>query len=115
MNIDNFVGFGTKSVGTPASSIPDIITVPQKIHLRIQQRNGRKSWTFIEGLDSFNTNNNADFMKRICVKFRSVFSCSVTLQEGNILQLQGDKRNDIYEYLLENKLAKKDDIVKHGF
>jgi translation initiation factor 1 len=115
MNIDNFSGFDNKSAGISTQSVPEITTVPQKIHVRIQQRTGRKSWTFIEGLDSFNTNNDADFMKRTCIKFRSVFSCSVTLKENNILQLQGDKRDDICEYLLKNKFAKKDDIVRHGF
>lgn len=60
-----------------------------KVHIRVQQRNGRKCITLIEGL--------ADDLdvKRICKAFKKNFSCNgaVTKDEemGEVIQLSGDQ------------------------
>jgi translation initiation factor 1 len=87
-----------------------------KIHIRVQQRNGRKCITTIEGLeDDLDT-------KRICKAMKSAFNCNgnVTLDEdkGDIIQLQGDQRENSREWLLHQEIIaqnEKDRIVVHGF
>jgi translation initiation factor 1 len=87
-----------------------------KIHIRVQQRNGRKCITTIEGLeDDLDT-------KRICKAMKSAFNCNgnVTLDEekGDIIQLQGDQRENSREWLLFQEIIaenEKDRIVIHGF
>ena len=60
-----------------------------KVHVRVQQRNGRKCITTIQGL--------ADDLdiKRICKAFKKNFSCNgaVTKDEemGEVIQLSGDQ------------------------
>ena len=47
------------------------------------------------------------------------FACNGTVVEhpeyGEVIQLQGDQRNHIYELLLQAGLAKKDNLKVHGF
>lgn len=120
MNIDDFddfIGSTPNQVVPLASSVitvPDLNTSKMDIHLRIQQRNGRKSWTIIENIERINKDNDADFIKKISKVFRDKFHCGVSIKENNILQLQGDHRNDIYEFLIKGKHAKKDNIKIHG-
>ncbi|KAI7907996.1 translation initiation factor SUI1 [Cokeromyces recurvatus] len=83
------------------------------IHLRIQQRNGRKTLTTLQGLP---TQYDA---KKILKTFKKLFACNGTIVEdeehGDILQLTGDQRLKIAEFLVEEKIAKKTDIKIHGF
>ncbi len=91
--------------------------IKSKIHVRIQQRNGKKSITTIEGLDD-----DLD-LKRICKAMRKCFNCNgnvtQTKDEDNyIIQLQGDQRENIKDWLLEQEIVSKSDIsrlVIHGF
>lgn len=90
----------------------DSSTLHQKIHLRIQQRNGKKCITTISGLP-------ADLdQKRVCKHMRKTFCCNGSLDEdeehGKIIQLQGDQRTNVKEWLLFNEIAKADGIVIHG-
>tara|TARA_B100000073_G_C23611639_1_gene524766 strand:- start:346 stop:702 length:357 start_codon:yes stop_codon:yes gene_type:complete len=96
----------------------DIIV--QKVHLHIQQRNGRKSWTHIKGLD---LGDEILEYKKMLKKMRGVFACGGNVEEdldddkeivGFIITLQGDKRNDVCDWLVKNKLAQKDNIIIHG-
>jgi translation initiation factor 1 len=73
-----------------------------KINIRIQQRNGKKSITTIQGLD-------ADLdEKRICRAMRKEFNCNGNIEEdkdyGTIIQLQGDHTDYMHEYLLNNDI-----------
>ena len=87
-----------------------------KIHIRVQQRNGRKSITTIQGLD-------ADLdLKRICKAMKRVFNCNGSIEEdkemGEIIQLQGDQRDNARSWLLDNEIVAKTDaelVVVHGF
>jgi translation initiation factor 1 len=92
------------------------IKVATKINLRIQQRNGKKSITTIQGLDE-----DLD-QKRICKAMRKQFSCNGNIQEteeyGTVIQLQGDQRELVKEWLVTQEILTKEEaderIVIHG-
>ena len=83
------------------------------VHIRIQQRNGRKSLTTVAGLaDDLD-------LKRILKAFKTTFSCNGTVIEdeehGDILQLQGDQRKNVAAFLVDNEICLKNEIRIHGF
>lgn len=87
-----------------------------KIHIRVQQRNGRKCITSISGLDE-----DLD-QKRICKAMRKVFNCNGNVIEdeehGEVIQLQGDQRENVRQFLMEQEVVvanEKDRLVVHGF
>jgi translation initiation factor 1 len=88
----------------------------KKIHLRTQQRNGKKCITTVQGLD-----NDLD-IKRIAKAMRKQFNCNGTIEEheqyGEIIQLQGDQRDNVIQWLIEQEILTKqeaeDRIVRHG-
>jgi len=87
-----------------------------KIHIRVQQRNGRKCITTIAGLeDDLDT-------KRICKAMKAAFNCNGNVveskEDGDVIQLQGDQRDNSREWLLSMEIIgkeEKDRIVVHGF
>ncbi|KAG0294726.1 Eukaryotic translation initiation factor eIF-1 [Linnemannia gamsii] len=83
------------------------------IHIRIQQRNGRKTLTTIQGLP-------ATFdQKRMLKIFKKDFACNGTLVEdpdlGSVIQLQGDQRIKVSTLLVEEGGVDKKMIKLHGF
>ncbi|XP_062865292.1 eukaryotic translation initiation factor 1 isoform X1 [Trichomycterus rosablanca] len=69
------------------------------IHIRIQQRNGRKTLTTVQGIAD-------DYDKKKLVKaFKKKFACNGTVVEhpeyGEVIQLQGDQRKNICQFLTE--------------
>ncbi|KAG0311593.1 Eukaryotic translation initiation factor eIF-1, partial [Linnemannia gamsii] len=83
------------------------------IHIRIQQRNGRKTLTTIQGLP-------ATFdQKRMLKIFKKDFACNGTLVEdpelGSVIQLQGDQRTKVLNLLVEEGGIDKKMIKLHGF
>lgn len=83
------------------------------IHIRIQQRNGRKTLTTVQGIAD-------DYDKKKLVKaFKKKFACNGTVIEhpeyGEVIQLQGDQRKNICQFLVEIGLAKDDQLKVHGF
>ncbi|XP_019947854.1 eukaryotic translation initiation factor 1 [Paralichthys olivaceus] len=83
------------------------------IHIRIQQRNGRKTLTTVQGISP-------RYDKKKLVKaFKKKFACNGTVIEhpeyGEVIQLQGDQRKDICLFLTEVNLAKDDQLKVHGF
>jgi translation initiation factor 1 len=91
--------------------------VKNKYHIRVQQRNGRKCITTLDGLEQ-----DLD-LKRICKAMREAFSCNgnIKMKEGDeegVIQLQGDQRENIKQWLLDMEIILKnevDRIVVHGF
>lgn len=87
--------------------------VEDDVHIWIRQRSGRKYITEVEGLAS-DLN-----LKKIMKCWRKEFHCSVAKtvnKKGNkILRLQGDKRDLILNFLLEEKIIDKEKIKMHGF
>lgn len=83
-----------------------------KVHIRIQQRNGMKSITTIQGLLDVNFK---DELKKMKKKFCCNGKISDDEEYGTVIQLQGDQRRDIRDYLMNKHNYKADNIVIHGF
>ncbi|KAI9316971.1 translation initiation factor SUI1 [Dichotomocladium elegans] len=83
------------------------------IHLRIQQRNGRKTITTLQGLPKQYD------AKKILKVFKKEFACNGSLEEheefGQVIQLTGDQRQKIAEFLVKEEIAKKSEVKVHGF
>ena len=83
------------------------------VHVRIQQRNGRKTLTTIQGLK-------ADH-EAIVKVFRKKFACNGAVipdpEHGKVLQLQGDQRKKVCAWLSDPKigLVRADQLKVHGF
>lgn len=82
------------------------------VHIRVQQRNGRKCITTVQGLDE------ALDMKKIIKAIKKAHCCNGTVvtddEMGQVLQFQGDQRDAVVAFLVENELADKAKIKKHG-
>merc|ERR1712032_788830 len=84
------------------------------IHVRVQQRNGRKSLTTVQGIDQ-----NFDY-KKVLKEFKKKFCCNGTVVEdadlGKVIQLQGDQRKNVQSFLVSESIVKNRDLIKiHGF
>lgn len=94
------------------NSIPEIdqtiSTQKQKIHIRIKQRNGKKSITTIEGLGDLN-------LQLIIQEMKNKFGCNGTLQSEKNIMLFGDQRNQAKKYLIDNSIVDASNIVIHGY
>ncbi|KAF1828841.1 protein translation factor SUI1 [Decorospora gaudefroyi] len=86
------------------------------IHIRIQQRNGRKTLTTVQGLPKkFD-------QKKILKVIKKKFACNGTVvadsEMGEVIQLQGDQRKDVQDFLTDKKegLGLDGKTIKvHGF
>jgi len=82
------------------------------IHIRIQQRNGKKTLTTLQGLGKEYD------LKKVLKAFKKEFACNGTLVDdeelGQVIQLQGDQRQKIQSFLTEEGVAKAT-IKVHGF
>lgn len=83
------------------------------VHIRIQQRNGRKTLTTVQGLATEYD------LKKIVRAAKKEFACNGTVIEhpeyGEVLQLQGDQRTNICALLTKYGLVKADQLKVHGF
>ncbi|KAI0805092.1 translation initiation factor SUI1 [Xylaria sp. FL0933] len=86
------------------------------IHIRIQQRNGRKTLTTVQGLPKKFDN------KKILKVIKKKFACNGTIvndsEMGEVIQLQGDQRNDVQQFLVDKEEGLELDpktIKVHGF
>ncbi|PQE06161.1 Eukaryotic translation initiation factor eIF-1 protein [Rutstroemia sp. NJR-2017a WRK4] len=76
------------------------------IHIRIQQRNGRKTLTTVQGLPKkFDR-------KKILKVIKKKFACNGTIvvdqDMGEVIQLQGDQRKDVQEFLTSKEYLELD-------
>ncbi|KAL5730742.1 hypothetical protein ACHQM5_003534 [Ranunculus cassubicifolius] len=83
------------------------------VHIRIQQRNGRKTLTTVQGLKKELS------YERILKDLKKEFCCNGTVVEdktlGKVIQLQGDQRTNCSNFLVKAGILKKDNIKIHGF
>lgn len=98
------------------NSFSNTILNKPKLHVRIQKRNGKKCITTVEGFEE-----DLD-VKRICKAMRKQFNCNGNVilgdDDGDVMQLQGDQRQNVKDWLLDNQVFQKnevDRIVMHGF
>jgi translation initiation factor 1 len=84
-----------------------------KVHVRVQQRNGRKCITTVAGLAT-----DLD-TKRILKAFKKNFQCNGALVKdkeiGDVIQLSGDQRTLIKEFLVDQEICHAEEVVLHGF
>lgn len=82
------------------------------VHIRIQQRNGKKCLTLISGiapdLDQLKI---LKYLKKMHSTNGNIISDP---KYGDIIQLQGDQRKNVYDSLIEWKIAEKQNIMVHG-
>ncbi|KAK3027935.1 hypothetical protein RJ639_039402 [Escallonia herrerae] len=83
------------------------------VHVRIQQRNGKKSLTTVQGLKK-------EFSyEKILKDLKKEFCCNGNVVQdkelGKVIQLQGDQRKKVANFLTQAGLVKKDQIKIHGF
>eukprot|EP00668_Euglena_longa_P047874 GGOE01064862.1.p2 GENE.GGOE01064862.1~~GGOE01064862.1.p2 ORF type:complete len:122 (+),score=18.34 GGOE01064862.1:32-367(+) len=83
------------------------------VHIRVQQRNGRKCITTVQGL-----NKELD-LKLILKEIKKNFCCNGSIVQdaelGTIIQLQGDQRDNISKFLISEGLCDKEKLKIHGF
>ncbi|KAK4485109.1 hypothetical protein RD792_007719 [Penstemon davidsonii] len=83
------------------------------VHIRVQQRNGRKSLTTVQGLKKEFSYN------KILKDLKKEFCCNGTVVQdpelGQVIQLQGDQRKNVSAFLVQAGIVKKDNIKIHGF
>lgn len=107
-NLQTYDPFSDANKGLRETSLQDT-----PIHIRIQQRNGRKTLTTVQGIhDGYDK-------KKLVKAFKKQFNCNGTVVEneeyGEVIQLQGDQRNNISEFLTSIDLAKREQLHVHGF
>ncbi|KAG6416516.1 hypothetical protein SASPL_123947 [Salvia splendens] len=83
------------------------------VHIRVQQRNGRKSLTTVQGLKKEFSYN------KILKDLKKEFCCNGTVVQdpelGQVIQLQGDQRKNVSTFLVQATIVKKEQIKIHGF
>lgn len=83
-----------------------------KVHVRMQQRNGRKCITTIQGL--------ADDLdiEKITRALKKTYQCNGSVTQdpelGEIIQLSGDQRTNVRKFFIEQEVCYEDQIVIHG-
>ncbi|GBG25710.1 Protein translation factor sui1 [Hondaea fermentalgiana] len=84
----------------------------EKVHIRLQQRSRRKCILTITGLaDDLD-------LKRICKALKKSFKCNGAVVNdddfGEIIQLQGDHRQGVVKFLVDEEIIDRSHIVVHG-
>ena len=79
------------------------------VHLHVQQTKGRKCITIVQGLSS-----ELD-LKGLTRTWKRSFQCSGSVKkEGSVIQLSGDQRINVRDFLLAEEICEKDNIILHG-
>ena len=83
------------------------------VHIRIQQRNGKKCLTTVQGLkETFSYD-------KILKDIKKQFCCNGNVVQdkalGKIVQMQGDQRKNVSQFLVQAGIVQKDQIKIHGF
>lgn len=88
-------------------------TTDNNVHIRVQQRNGKKCLTTVQGLKTVHS------YDKILKALKKKYCCNGNIVQdkelGRVIQLQGDQRKNVSTFLIENGVVKKDLIKMHGF
>ena len=110
--MNDFDDFGLNNED-PLSQMENLINAT-KIHIRISKRNARKCICTIEGLTM-----ELPELKELLKTMKKKFACNGSIEKdeklGNVLQLQGDIREQAKELLIKNYDIPEDNIVTHGY
>jgi len=108
-NLNSFDPFADEGGDSLDSAVG---TQQNYIHIRIQQRNGRKTLTTLQGLPKEYD------PKKLLKAFKKEFACNGTLVDdeelGQVIQLQGDQRLKISAFLTDEGIPRAS-IKLHGF
>ena len=83
------------------------------VHIRIQQRNGKKSLTTVQGLAD-----DLDLPKILKALKKTLNTNGAILEDeefGAVLQLQGDHRTAVTDFLCTYRICGRSEIKIHGF
>ncbi|KAH7889462.1 translation initiation factor SUI1 [Phlebopus sp. FC_14] len=113
MNVQNLNSFDPfADEADPLGGNQDVGSQKNYLHIRIQQRNGRKTLTTLQGLPKEYD------PKKLLKAFKKEFACNGNLVDdeemGQVIQLQGDQRVKIANFLTEEGIPK-NTIKLHGF
>ena len=99
-----------------ASEDPFKDSINDKIHIRTIKRNNRKCITIIDHIDKLeDLIEKKSFLKK-CKKILSCNGCITNSEEhGEIMQFQGDKRDELKNIFISKYSIKDENIVLHGF
>ncbi len=81
------------------------------VHIRVQQRTTRKSYTIVEDMPE-----DID-LKKVVKHFRKVLNVGGEVKSNKgkqIILMQGDQREEVREFLLEQGIVRVDEIKVHG-
>lgn len=100
------------------------------IHVRIIKRNGRKFWTIIEGLEEIEGLDKLKFLEKakgncgidkLCTVMKNKLAVggavkvdTKTSSASKVIQLQGNCKDDVKSFLLDNKVIEEDNMKFHG-
>ncbi|CDH50246.1 predicted protein [Lichtheimia corymbifera JMRC:FSU:9682] len=76
------------------------------------QRNGRKTWTIVQGLQK---QFDSDKILKVLKKQLACNGKVVDYGLGQVVQLSGDQRAKVAEFLIKEDIANKEDIRIRGF
>ncbi|KAN0062713.1 Eukaryotic translation initiation factor eIF-1 [Thecaphora frezii] len=111
-NYDPFADLGEEQVKQAAEATAKKQQQQNYVHIRIQQRNGRKTLTTLQGVPKEYD------QKKLLKAFKKEFACNGTIVDdeelGQVIQLQGDQRQKIAQFLVEEGIPK-NDVKVHGF
>ena len=110
--MNSIMNFEEKDAFAEVDQLTDIGTHGGKVHLRIQQRNRRKCVLTIQGLaDDLD-------LKKICKALRKNLQCNGAIiknkEFGDVIQLQGDHREKVGEFLIDQEIIMKEQLIIHG-
>ena len=90
-------------------------TVNDKIHIYVKQRNAKKRLTFIKESETIENEITKKDLLKVLKKKLSCNGCIISHEEmGECIQLQGDKRQEIKDYLMNKYNLKSDIFELHG-
>jgi translation initiation factor 1 len=84
----------------------------EKMHIRLQQRNGKKCFTLWEV-----TRKDLD-LKSIISDMKKKFACGGNIKNENnvcIVSLSGDQRQNIVDFMVNNKKSSSSDYIINGY
>lgn len=80
------------------------------VDINIKQRNGRKCWTFVVGLDKHVSD---EELKSMLKMFKRSWGCNGCIKKGE-LQLQGNHAQEIKDILVDKCNLSTENINIHG-
>lgn len=112
-NLNDMVFASTDFEAAAPAKAGEKVVAASKVHIRMQQRNGKKSLTTIQGLaDDLD-------LKKILKALKKQFSTNGTIlndkEVGEVIQVQGDQRRAVADFLVQYKILSRDEVVVHGF